>query len=93
MLVDKSLSKRGKRLWNLPQYELVPILESNIDEVVNSNITMFLGSSRQQEHLKSQITDLVIELQAGIYCRSSALLNPLVKLSMIKKLQAASSNK
>lgn len=70
----------------------MPISKSCIDQILDSNPSFPFAAPSEQEKLKTQTQNLFVEFQAGLYSRCHALLNPLIKLQMIKYLQAAKSH-
>ena len=65
---------------NIPENELVPVLETGIDEILNSDKPVTLFPPGKQENSVPQINNSLVKLQAWCYgwCHSS--LNPLVEL-------------
>ena len=76
-------------LWDVPAYELFPVMEPLFVEVVHRDASVPLASAREQEGLESQPADLVVELQAGRDGGRLAPFHPLVELVVVEQLGPA----
>ena len=90
---QKSTIENWKIENNLPQNKLVPVIETGIDQVLDSDNRVVLSSPCKQDNFVPQILNLFIKLQVWCYCRGSYFPHPLIKLRMIKNFQPVTNSK
>jgi hypothetical protein len=79
-------------LWDVPEYELFPVMEPLFVEVVHRDASVPLASAREQEGLEPQLANLIVQLQARGDGGRLAPLHPLVKLVVVEQLSPADLN-
>ena len=76
-----------------PQYKLVPVLESCIDQILNSDTPLVFTAPSEQESLEAQTLNHFIKFQTRADSRCRSLFNPFSKLHFIKNFQTTKSHK